>query len=159
MYKKVVEYTDYNGNARSDEFYFHLNKAEMLELQLSKKGGFEAYLENIIKTEDVQELMKFFKELLLMSYGVKSEDGKRFIKTDELREEFSQTEAYSELFVLLATDDKAAADFVNGIFPADQRLSDAELEKARIDAENKAKQLAQPEINPVTEVSPEAPEA
>lgn len=151
MFKKTIKYEDYNGIQREEDFYFHLNKAEMLELQLTKEGGFEAYLEGIIKAENTTELIKFFKELILMSYGVKSEDGKRFMKSDALREEFSQTEAFSELFTELATDDEAAANFVNGIFPQSQRLSDAELEKARIDAENRIKSLA-PENNTESEV-------
>lgn len=117
MLKKEITYTDYNGNQRTEEFYFNLSKAELVEMRVSKKGGLETYIKEIIDAKDEQKLVELFKELVLKAYGQKSEDGRRFIKSDELREEFAQTEAYSDLFMELATDDKAAVAFVNGIVP------------------------------------------
>lgn len=118
MYKKTITYTDYNGNKRTEDFWFNFNKAEIAEMELSTSGGMGEMLQRIIQTKDQPALIKIFKDFVLKAYGEKSPDGKQFVKSDELRTAFSQTEAYSELFMELATDDKAAADFFNGILPA-----------------------------------------
>lgn len=117
MLKKTITYTDYDGNERTEDFYFNLSKAELMEMNLSAKGGLEKYIQAMIKAEDNAQIVATFKEILLKSYGEKSLDGKRFIKSKELSEEFSQTEAYSELFMQLITDDKSMADFINGVVP------------------------------------------
>lgn len=117
MLKKTITYTDYNGNKRTEDFWFHLSKAELAEMELSAEGGLANTLRRIIDTRDGKQLITIFKDLVLRSYGEKSADGRRFIKNDELRDSFSQTEAYSDLFIELATDDKAAIEFVNGIVP------------------------------------------
>ena len=119
MLKKTIKYTDYNGVERTEDFYFNLNKAEIMEMQLTTVGALDAYLKKIISAQDMPTLMRIFKDLVLKSYGVKSDDGRRFIKNDQLREEFEQTEAYSILYMELSTDAEAAAAFVNGIIPAD----------------------------------------
>lgn len=119
MLKKTIKYTDYNGVERTEDFYFNLNKAEIMEMQLTTVGGLDAYLKKIISAQDMPTLMRIFKDLVLKSYGVKSDDGRRFIKNEKLREEFEQTEAYSILYMELSTDSEAAAAFVNGIIPAD----------------------------------------
>lgn len=119
MLKLPVKYVDFNGIEREEDFYFNLTKAEVAELELGRKGGLVKYLQQIMAEEDSPKIVQMMKEIVLMSYGVKSEDGKRFIKTEELRTEFSQTAAYSEVFIALSTDAKAAADFMNGILPAD----------------------------------------
>lgn len=118
MLKKTVTYVDYNGVERTEDFYFNLSKAEVAELELSVEGGFSAMLEEIVKAKDNVRIVELFKKMVLMSYGEKSADGKRFVKSKELSEAFSQTEAYSEIFMELALDEKAAAAFVNGIMPA-----------------------------------------
>lgn len=117
MLKKTITYTDYNGDPRTEDFYFNLSKAELAEMQLSAAGGLSERLKRIISEKDTPSIIKFFKELVLKAYGIKSEDGRRFVKSEELSREFSQTEAYSELFLELASDDNAAAAFVNGIMP------------------------------------------
>ena len=119
MLKKTIKYTDYNGVERTEDFHFNLSKAEIMEMQLTTVGGLDAYLKKIISAQDMPTLMRIFKDLVLKSYGVKSDDGRRFIKNDQLREEFEQTEAYSILYMELSTDAEAAAAFVNGIIPAD----------------------------------------
>lgn len=119
MLKKTITYTDYNGVDRTEDFYFNLSKAEVMEMELSTAGGLAETLERIIATQDGPEIMRNFKQIMLKAYGEKSPDGKRFIKSEELSNNFSQTEAYSTLFVELATDDKAAAEFVKGILPKD----------------------------------------
>lgn len=126
MLKKTITYTDYNGTERTEDFYFNLTKAEILEMELSTEGGLQQMIEKIIATQDMPALSKYFKQIILMSYGEKSPDGKRFIKNDQLREEFSQTEAFSQLYVDLATDDKIAADFINGIIPQEVAMAATE---------------------------------
>lgn len=117
MLKKTIAYTDYNGIERSEDFYFNLNKAELTEMQVGVEGGYGEMLQRIVDSNDNKQIVETFKTIILKAYGVKSQDGKRFIKSKELSEEFSQTEAFVELFMELATDEKAAADFVNGIIP------------------------------------------
>ena len=117
MLKKTMTYVDYDGNERTEDFYFNLTKAELMEMTLSTSGGLDKYIERITKTQDTVKLIELFKEIIHKSYGIKSDDGKRFIKNKEILEEFTQTEAYSDLFTSLATDDKEAANFVNGIMP------------------------------------------
>lgn len=119
MLKKTMTYTDYNGVERTEDFYFNLSKAEVMEMQMSTTGGLAEMIQRIVAAQDAPAIIKVFKDLVLKAYGQKSADGKRFIKSDALAEEFAQTEAYSQLFMELATDADAAAAFVNGIVPAD----------------------------------------
>lgn len=129
MLKRDITYEDFNGETKTETFYFNLTKTEIVELELSYEGGLEAAIQRIIKAEDVKSLIKEFKRIVLLAYGVRSEDGKRFIKNDELREEFSQTAAYDALFIELATNDTAAASFVKGIIPTDmaKQIDNVEL--------------------------------
>lgn len=127
MLKKTIEYTDYNGVKRKEDFYFNLTKAEIMEMELSTTGGLAEMIQKIIDTQDTPQIIKIFKELVLKAYGEKSADGKRFIKNDEIRDGFAQTEAYSELFMELATDANAAAAFVNGIVPKDLEVPQDKL--------------------------------
>lgn len=124
MLKKTITYTDYNGTERTEDFYFNLTKAEALEWEMSKSGGLAELIKKVIAAQDMPTLVSLFKELILRSYGEKSLDGKRFVKTKELSEAFSQTEAYSQLFIELATNADEAAKFVNGIVPAVEKKSD-----------------------------------
>lgn len=117
MLKKTITYTDFNGVERTEDFYFNLTKAEIAEMELEVPGGMTTMIERITKTQDTPSLIKVFKELILRSYGKKSDDGRRFIKNKELVEEFKDSEAYSELFMELATNAEAASAFVNGITP------------------------------------------
>ena len=115
MLVKTIEYTDYDGVTRKEKFYFNLSKAELTEMQLSKDGGFSNKLQRIVDAKDVPQLIAVFKEIIFKSYGIKSDDGRRFIKSAQISEEFSQTEAYSKLFMELITDEKAAANFANSL--------------------------------------------
>ncbi|NCB43529.1 MAG: hypothetical protein EOM59_13065 [Clostridia bacterium] len=117
MLKKTITYTDYNGSERTEDFYFNLSKAEVTEMEMSTTGGLAEMIKNIVAAQDVPAIIKIFKDLILKAYGEKSPDGKRFIKSDELSLNFSYTEAYSQLFMELATNSDAAAVFVNGIIP------------------------------------------
>ncbi len=119
MYKKTIKYTDYDGNEREEDFYFNLSKAEIMEMQLSMNGGLAAHIQKIISAQDAPTISALWKDLILKSYGEKSDDGRRFIKSKEISEAFSQTEGYSEFFMELLMDTNAATDFVNGIVPKD----------------------------------------
>lgn len=119
MLKKTITYNDYNGAERTEDFYFNLSKAEVMEMELSTTGGLAEMITKIVAAQDAPAIIKVFKDLVLKAYGEKSADGKRFIKSEELATAFSQTEAYSILFMELATDADAASKFVNGIIPAD----------------------------------------
>lgn len=119
MLKKTITYTDYNGAERTEDFYFNLSKAEITEMEMGVKGGLTETIIRIVAAQDSPAIIKIFKDLILKAYGVKSPDGKRFEKSPELSAEFSQTEAYSNLFMELAFDANKAAEFINGIVPAD----------------------------------------
>lgn len=119
MLKKTITYTDYNGVERKEDFYFNLSKAEIMEMELSAAGGLAEMLTRIVEAKDQPAIVKIFKEIILKAYGEKSADGKRFVKSEEISNAFAQTEAYSILFMELATDDEAAAAFINTVVPAD----------------------------------------
>lgn len=118
MIKKTVTYVDYNGVERTEDFYFNLTKAEVAEMELSVQGGFSKMLEEIVASKDNVQIVNLFKQMVLKSYGEKSPDGRRFIKSEEIAQAFAQTEAYSEIFMELALNEDKAAEFVNGIMPA-----------------------------------------
>lgn len=115
MIKKIINYTDYDGNEREESFYFNLTESEIIEMEFSTTGGLTQMIEKIVETRDSTRIMSIFKEIILKSYGEKSADGRRFIKSKEISEEFSQTPAYNKLFMELVTDAQKASDFVNGL--------------------------------------------
>lgn len=123
MLKKTITYVDYDGNERTEELYFHMSKAELMELEMSTPGGFAEMCQRAVAKQDAPMLMKVFKDLIVKSYGEKSADGKRFAKKDafgnSLAEEFLQTEAYSTLFMELFSSTDAATEFFTGVIPAD----------------------------------------
>lgn len=131
MLKKTIKYEDYNGVERNEDFYFNLTKAELYQMELGVDGGFEEYIMKIVKAQDLKTIIDLFKKIILQSYGEKSADGKMFIKTTDdgisLANRFAQTEAFSELYMELATSDTAAADFIKGIMPKGIDISDAKL--------------------------------
>lgn len=118
MLKKTITYTDCNGNERTEDFYFNLTKAEVLKMEMGVSGGMAEKIKKIIAAQDQPTIIRVFEDIILMAYGEKSDDGKHFIKSKELSTAFMQTEAYSNLFMELATDADAAAKFINGILPA-----------------------------------------
>ena len=119
MLKKTITYTDYNDVTRTEDFYFNLSKAELMEMEMSTSGGLAEIIKKIVAAQDTPSIIKIFKELILKAYGEKSSDGKRIVKSEEISNAFAQTEAFSDLFMELATDADAASAFVNGIIPAD----------------------------------------
>ncbi len=131
MLKREITYEDFNGVKVTDVFYFNISKPENIEMQVAYEEGLSEVLKRIVVEKDNKNLVKIFKDIVLTAYGEKSTDGKRFIKSDQLREEFSQTAAYSVLFMELATEDNAAVVFLKGILPQDMG---AEFDKAVAEA-------------------------
>ena len=149
MLKKTITYEDFNGDETSEDFHFHLSKAELVELELSHQGGLSEALQRIVESEDGKAIIAEFKNIILSSYGQRSPDGKRFIKNQQLRDEFESSEAYSTLFMELVLNAEAAIEFINGVIPGD--MSDV------------AAQVAKPDLKTVESVTvlakpnPEAP--
>jgi hypothetical protein len=134
MLKKVITYNDYNGAERTEPFYFNLTEAEIMEMEMTTTGGLAEMIQRVVDAQDVPAIIKIFKDLILRAYGEKSADGKRFIKSEELSQGFAQTEAYSKLFMELATDDKAAAEFINGIVPPNMAQAAAKADHPALKA-------------------------
>lgn len=121
MLKKTLTFEDYNGETRTEDFYFNLTKAELAEMELRVGGGMEAMINRMINERDSDKLTTMFKDIILSAYGEKSLDGRRFIKNQELRDSFVQTEAYSDLFISLISDQKEVESFIRGIMPKEVR--------------------------------------
>ena len=126
MLKKTITYVDYDDNERTEDFYFNLTQAEIIELNLSPMGGLDNTLRKIIKETNTGKIVEMIKHIILMAYGEKSFDGKKFIKKDpvtgrKLSEDFEASPAFSVLFMELLEDEKKAASFINSIIPQDVR--------------------------------------
>lgn len=117
MLKRTITYTDYEGNTRTEDFYFNLSQAEVMKMEMSEDGGLEKLLKKIIADQNHTKIVEYFDDFIMRAYGEKSPDGKRFVKSPELSKAFSETEAYSILFMELCTDAKAIAAFVNAVLP------------------------------------------
>lgn len=137
MLKKTIKFTDYDGNPREEDFFFNLNKAELTIMEMSEVGGFKKKMERVIKAQDGPALIKAFQDIIHASYGVKSPDGRQFIKNEEVFEEFRQTEAYSELIMELLSDEKGAADFISKVLPSDV-VAEASAEMSAISEHSNA---------------------
>lgn len=117
MIKQTITYTDFNGDSRTEDFWFHLDKADLLKFYAMRKGGMKAYMQDIVAAEDNEKILELFDMFLMKSIGKRSDDGRRFIRNDETREEFQQTNAYSDFLFMLANDAEAGAKFIEGIMP------------------------------------------
>lgn len=117
MLKRNITYENFDGEEVTDVFYFNISEPELVELEVRYERGLERFIEQIVEAKDNKTLVGLFKEIILMAYGEKSEDGKRFIKSDEISEAFSQTNAFNALFMEFITDEQAAADFIIGVVP------------------------------------------
>lgn len=139
MLKKTITYKDLEGNDVVEDFYFNLSKAELAEMELSQEGGLSAYLQKIVKTKNSGEVILTFKKILLTAVGRRSEDGRRFVKTDEIRDDFLHSDAYSELFMELVTDSEKSAEFIKGIVPSGADISEEtrkSIEKIWVEVED-----------------------
>ena len=151
MLKKTITYVNFNDETVSEDFFFHLSKAELVELEMSHEGGLSAALERIVAAEDGKSIIAEFKNIILSAYGQKSVDGRRFTKNQALKEEFESTEAYSTLFMELVTDTGAAIEFINGVIPAGMAEEAAKLAGTET-TEEKRELVAVPEPRVVTRV-------
>lgn len=127
MIKETITYVDYNGTERTEDFYFHLSKADITKMELSIKGGLAESIQRIVAAQDTPAIITVFEDLIKQSYGVKTPDGRGFLKRPEDLEMFMATEAYSQLFMKLATDADAASRFINGVVPADLTKNSATI--------------------------------
>lgn len=134
MLKITKTYEDFDGNIRTEDFYFNLTEAELTEMEYSLNGGLSQLLTKITKENDQKMIIEYFKKIVLMAYGHRTLDGRGFLKNEQIRQEFASTMAYSDIFMELATDADKAADFVNGIMP--KKLKDRE-NKIKAIPENK----------------------
>ena len=132
MLKKTITYIDYNGTERKEDFYFNLSKAEIMEMEMGTTGGMVEMINKIVAAQDAPAIIDMFKKMILKAYGEKSADGKRFIKSEELSTAFSQTEAYSIIFMELITDADASAKFIEGIIPPDAAKELAKMDKDEV---------------------------
>lgn len=128
MLKKTITYEDYDGNERTEDFYFNLNEAELTELRLSRNGGIEKMLERIVKEQDAPTIIATVKEIMLKAYGKKSDDGRTFMKSADISHEFECTEAFNEIFMEICKSPEDAANFFNGLLPAKLQKAIAEQE-------------------------------
>lgn len=131
MLKKTYTYTDYNGVTRTETFYFHFTEAEILDMEMSAEGGFAERVQKIIDAKDQSALMKVIKNFVIDAYGVKSDDGRRFIKNEEVKTAFVESPAFSDIFMDMVTNDELAAEFVNGVIPDTMKKRFSEIAAAK----------------------------
>lgn len=118
MIKKRMTYEDFNGETRTEDFWFHMSEVDLLEMDSKYPGGMQGFIQKMIDTQDAAEMFKLAKEIIELSYGQKSLDGRTFEKSPELTRSFTQTQAYVDLFMEIGTDADKAAEFIKGIMPA-----------------------------------------
>lgn len=128
MQKKTIKYTDFNGDEHEEEFYFNLTETELMDMSMTEEGGLDKYIERITNTRDYKKILGLFEDLVDKSYGVKSLDGKRFEKSEEILRNFKATNAYSEMIMGFVTDTQQAIDFINNLVP---KGLNEKLEKAQ----------------------------
>lgn len=128
MTSKTITYKDWNGKDRTETFYFHFSQAELMEMEISHEGGFSERVKKIAAANNLPDMLKIWKNFVLDAYGVKSEDGRRFMKNEEIRQSFVECPAYSIIFMELATNTEAASNFINTVVPADMAAQVAAMQ-------------------------------
>ncbi len=128
MTSKTVTYKDWNGMDRTETFYFHFSQAELMEMEISQEGGFSERVKKIAAANKLPDMLKIWKNFVLDAYGIKSDDGRRFMKNEEIRQSFVECPAYSIIFMELATNTEAASNFINTVVPADMAAQVAALQ-------------------------------
>ena len=127
MLKKTVTYIDFDGNERTEDFFFNLTEQEIAEMELSTEGGLGNFINKAVAAKSQVELIELFKKLILVAYGVKSADGRRFVKNDAVREDFMSTQAFSDIYMELVQDADKASAFFNGIVPKEKNKAPVAL--------------------------------
>jgi len=147
MLKELIKYTDFDDNEQSEYFYFNISKAQFLEMEASEPGGVVGMLKRVGEARDPKVVMQFMKDFIRKSYGIKSDDGKRFVKNDSISDDFENTEAYSELYCRLCTDAKYAIQFIIRVFPLDEKeRSDLFNRLEKLDIDNLPEDVTEEEI-------------
>lgn len=129
MLKKTITCENFDGETITEDLYFNLSEAELMELQLTYPGGLVAMLEEVMNAKDTPSIVKIFKDLILKAYGEKSADGKHFMKSEEIRRNFECSSAYSDFFMEVSTNAESAANFINNVIPKKFKLSESEVAK------------------------------
>lgn len=163
MLKKTVTYKNiFTDEDETKDLYFHLSKAELIEMELSVKGGLEDQLKEIISTEEISIIYPEFKKWVLLAYGERSSDGKTFIKSEEISQAFTQTEAYSEFLLWLMSDTSSLIEFINGIVPGgltEDQISEAkklvEGDEKDMPVDDEGDETEPDQIEPVLDVDKE----
>lgn len=135
MFETPITYTDLNGDEQTETYAFHLTKENVVDLNVSPKGGLENYLQEIIASEDGAAVMENLRAIVRMAVGRRSEDGKRFEKDPVYASQFMQSEAYSELFFRLVSDAEFAAEFINKTMPSGMKKQLEDTKKTYSDEE------------------------
>lgn len=148
MFKYTSTYSDWNGTQRTEDFYFGLSEADLTEMEFATKGGFTSYMNKITKAKDTDEAISAFKNLLLKTYGEKSEDGRYFVQNKEVSERFSYSPVYSEIYMRMVRDAKFAVEFFNGVLPKNMQRSSAELAQAMKDVDVEMKKASKEVVTP-----------
>ena len=156
MLKKTISYTNYNGQQRVRDLYFNLNKYEFTQMLVGEDNvPFQDYLQQLVDTRDASQMVRVIKDILLLAYGIKSSDGERFEKSDQLRKEFEESAAFSECYIQLAQDNAELLKFVWGIMPPDLRPDESIIRDIMSNGFNNPTQTdgTTPELTIVTEVT------
>lgn len=136
MLKHEITYEDFNDEKVTETLYFNISKTELMELEVEHPEGMHDWLQRMVKIEDKKKLFAEFKRIILLSYGEKSPDGKRFIKSDEIRNDFEHSAAFEALFVSLIESEDTVAKFITNVLPKDlqedvkKAASEREAQKA-----------------------------
>lgn len=146
MYVTNVTYTDFDGVVRTEEHRFNLTTSELVKLENSMAGGLQKRIENMMMLKDVPTIMKTMEDIIRMSYGVKSPDGRKFIKSDEIYNDFAQSGAYDEFYMSVVTDSDKASEFIDNIIPAEIKAKVAEFEKngGQVEVQGKVVEMPAP---------------
>lgn len=147
MLKETIKYTDYDGNEQTEDFYFNISRAQFIEMEVNEVGGVVGMLRRVGSARDPKVIMKFMKDFIRKSYGIKSDDGKKFVKNDSISDDFENTEAYSELYCRLCTDAKYAIHFIIKVLPLDEKERGDLLNRLdKIDIDNLPDDVTEEEI-------------
>ncbi len=137
MVTEKIEFTNYNGEKDTETLYFNLSPVELTELELSESEGLSNKIQKLIKEKNNREIYKTFKNIVLLAYGVKSPDGKQFIKSEKLSQDFVQTAAYEEFMWSLMSDETKAANFINELTAKANKLTALQDSKKNLQLDNK----------------------